>query len=279
MKKAISQWAFPGNTPVKECIRQAKDAGFDGIELAVAEEGEIGLKSQVSDMKNIKKLANDTGIEISSLASGLGWKYQLSSSDSKIRSKAEESVEKSLELASGLEVDTILVVPATVCVTWQQSASSTPYEDAYKRALESVVQLAKVAEKYKVFIGIENVWNGFLLSPLEMRQFIDDAGSKYVGAYFDVGNVVINSEPQDWIRILGSRIKKVHFKNFKRAIGNINGFCGLLEGDVNWPEVIKAFKEIGYNGWAVTELGPYKYCPEQVIKDISFHMDRILKGE
>ncbi len=134
-----------------------------------------------------------------------------------------------------------------------------------------------MAERYRVTIGIENVWNKFLLSPLEMRDFVDKIGSRYVGCYFDVGNVLLTGYPEQWIRILGERIKRVHLKDFKISIGNINGFCNLLEGDANWKEVIKALKEIKYDSYLTAEIvPPYRQYPQALIYNISKNMDFIL---
>ncbi|MGB9677847.1 MAG: sugar phosphate isomerase/epimerase family protein, partial [Candidatus Ratteibacteria bacterium] len=119
-------------------------------------------------------------------------------------------------------------------------------------------------------------WNKFLLSPIEMKKYVEEIGSEYVKVYFDVGNILVIGFPEMWIRILGRLIKRIHLKDFKLSIGNINGFCDLLEGDVNWPEVIKALKEIGYNSYLTAEVGPYKYFPETKIYNTSLAMDKIL---
>ena len=276
MKKSISQWAFPPETKLKECMTQAKKAGFEAIEVAITEKGEINLQSTREDMEKIVQEAKGEGLELSSLATGLFWDYSLSSNDSQVREKAKNIVKKMLELASYLKVKTILVVPGAVNVPWNPESEIVPYEAVYERVSNALKEAVKVAEEYKVNIGVENVWNMFLLSPLEMRNFIDEVKSEYVGVYFDVGNVLISGFPEQWIRILGNRIRAVHFKDFKRAIGNINGFVDLLEGDVNWPEVMKAFREIGYQGYVTAELFPPKFHSQHLIEKTSLAMDRIL---
>ena len=136
----------------------------------------------------------------------------------------------------------------------------------------------EIAEKYDIKIGIENVWNKFLLSPLEFRVFIDKIDSPYVGAYFDVGNVLLTGYPEHWIRILGSRIKKVHFKDYRREPGGFGSFVDLLSGDVNYPAVMDAFADVGYNGFCNAEMmPPYKHFPEQNIYNTSATMDRIFR--
>lgn len=141
---------------------------------------------------------------------------------------AKEIVKKMLEFASYLDVDTILVIPGTVDVFFNPRVEVIPYDVAYERAFEVIKECIPVAEEYKVTIGLENVWNKFLLSPLEFRDFVDKFNSEYVGAYFDVGNVLLTGYPEHWIRILNKRIKKVHIKDFRTSVGNVNGFVDLL---------------------------------------------------
>ncbi len=277
MKKSISQWSFPGDWKIEKCIRLAKEAGFQAIELAVAEEGEITPESNKKDIEGIKKVAGDMGIEISSLATGLFWKYSLTSSNPDTAKKAQDILIKMLDIASWLGTDAILVVIGTVGADFIPGCEIVPYDESYDRSMRLLKRLAGEAEKRKVTICVENVWNKFLLSPLEMKAFIDDIGSNYVQAYFDVGNVLLTGYPEHWIRILGKRIKRVHFKDFRKSVGNINGFVDLLEGDVNWKEVMKAFKEIGYDGYATAEMmPPYPHAPEALIRNTSLAMDYIL---
>jgi len=283
MKKSISYWSFPGGVEGKSkldlrgCMKKAKEAGFEGVELAVAEAGELTLNSTRQDIKKIVQASKDVGIELSSLATGLLWNYSLTSSDDKTREKAKDIVRRMLELASYLGVDTVLVIPGTVDVFFKPNAEVVPYHLAYERSLDALKECVPTAERYKVSMGIENVWNKFLLSPLEMRDFIDKIGSPYLGAYFDVGNSLLTGYPEHWIRVLGKRIKKVHIKDFKTAVGNVNGFVDLLEGDVNWAEVMKALEEIGYHGWLTAEiLPPYSQHPEALLYNTSKSMDFIL---
>jgi hexulose-6-phosphate isomerase len=283
MKKSISYWSFSGGLEgkpqldLKGCMKKAKEAGFEGVELVVAETGELTLDSTREDMEGIAQVAKDVGIELSSLATGLLWDYSLTSSDDKTRGKAKDIVRRMLELAFYLGVDTVLVIPGTVDVFFKPDAEVVPYDLAYERSLETLKESVPTAERYKVSIGIENVWNKFLLSPLELRDFIDRIGSPYLGAYFDVGNSLLTGYPEHWIRVLGKRIKKVHIKDFRTSVGNVNGFVDLLEGDVNWAEVMKALEEIGYDGWLTAEiLPPYSQHPEALLYNTSKSMDFIL---
>ena len=148
----------------------------------------------------------------------------------------------------------------------------------YERALEGLSALKSYAEGLEVNIGLENVWNKFLLSPMEMRDFIDKVDSEYVGSYFDVGNTLYCSYPEDWVRILGKRIKKVHFKDYRMEAGGLHGFVDLLAGDVDYPEVVRALEEIGYDDWVSAEMIPnYKHYTETIIYNTSNAMDKILR--
>jgi L-ribulose-5-phosphate 3-epimerase len=274
MKIGINHWAF-GDKNLAVSLKLAKEAGFQSIELNFAETGEISAKSTKADMQKIKQQAAKAGIEISSMSSGLFWRYSFTSGKKDEREQAKKNALKMLELASFMEAKTILVVPGHVW-SFAPEAGIIPYDIAYDRSLKAMTELAPLAEKYQVHVGIEHVWNKFLLSPLEFRDFIDKVGSKYLGAYFDVGNVVLYGFPEQWIRILGSRIKAVHFKDFKSDVATIQGFCPLLYGDVNWSEVMHAFRDIKYNGYVTAELFPPKQLPEQMIFDTAAAMKRIV---
>jgi L-ribulose-5-phosphate 3-epimerase len=276
MKKGINVWSFPGTMNIKECMLYAKKSGFDSIELALNETGALSLESSGEEVKGYKELAEEIGIELSSLASGLYWSYPLTSNDENIREKSKAIIKKQIDFAAILEVDTILVVPGAVGVDFIPGSAVIDYDVAYDRALNGLKEVAPYAEKNKIYIGIENVWNKFLLSPLEMRDFIDKINSPYVGAYFDVGNVVFSGYPEQWIKILGSRIKKVHFKDYRREAGGLHGFVDLLAGDVDFIKVMEAFKTIGYDGYVTAEMPVYKQYSNQIVYNTSKSMDRIL---
>ena len=276
MKKSINIWSFVGKTN-REAMKLAKDAGFAGIELALGTEGEITMTSTDEQLLGIKAYAEELGIAIPSISSGLCWADSLTADDPAQRQRAHDMIVRQLYCAKMLDAETILIIPGSVSVEFVPEWPVVPYDVVYDRALEAVKKLAPIAESYGVEIGLENVWNKFLLSPLEMRNFIDAVGSDWVGAYFDVGNVVYSGYPEHWIRILGKRIKKVHFKDYRRNPGTLNAFVDLLSGDVNWPEVMKAFHDIGYEGWAAGEMIPqYAYASDQIIYNTSASMERIL---
>ncbi|HOK55727.1 MAG TPA: sugar phosphate isomerase/epimerase family protein [bacterium] len=275
MKKSVNMWIIPGNVSFEDGLKMLKDAGFEGVEMNTTEGGILDLNSSEKDVKKVAEKVRKTGLEIASLLVGQFWKYPLTSSDPEIRKKGEELLEKGIKIANYLGTDAILVVPGVVASLSGQG-EIVSYDIAYKRSQESIKKYVELAEKNNVFICVENVWNKFLLSPLEMKRFVEEIGSEYVKVYFDVGNILLIGFPEMWIRILGKLIKRIHLKDFKLSIGNINGFCDLLEGDVNWPEVIKALKEIGYTSFLTAELGPYKYYPETKIYTTSLAIDKIL---
>lgn len=290
--KAISYWSFPGGlegtAPLGKVFKDAKKLGYRAVEPAVAESGALHVGSSECDCKDILAQAKSSGIRVESLATGLYWAYSLTSSKASVREKAEDYTRRMLQIAKWLKVDGLLVVPGAVDVFFDPNAEVVSYDDVYKRSLAAIKKLAKTAEKVKVAICVENVWNKFMYSPLEFRDFIDAVNSKYVRAYFDVGNVVNFGYPEQWIKILGKRIKKVHLKDFKIAMlaaelkpfkidtlcGFGTGFVDLGDGNVNWPVVMKALKAIGYSGPLTAEMVP---PTPGVLKRTSKAMDKILK--
>lgn len=268
MTISLSIWAFDKDRSLSDAFRMAKAAGFEGVEVAIAAAGPITPASTQADCDAIRAQAEAAGIELVALASGMGWQNPVTSPNPDVRRKGVELVKDSLRVARQLGLDGLLFVPGGV-------NADIPYDVAYENALSATREIAPFAEEYKVHLGIENVWNRFLLSPLEMRDFIDKVSSPYVGAYFDVGNVVVNGHPEQWIRILGNRVKKVHFKDFKRSIGNITGFCDLTDGDVDWPRVLAALAEIGYDGPVTAEF----FNCEADIEKIGAAMHTIMNGE
>ncbi len=279
MKKGINHWAFPAGMPVKEVINLSAQYGFQGIELCPEEEGEISLYQGEEKWKEIKTLAEDKGIEIRSLATGLLWKYNLASPEKETREKAKEVVKRLVNIATKLQAKSILVIPGYVNIPWDLDSPVIPYPVAWEKAEESLRDLASVAEGAKVYLGIENVWNKFLLSPLEFRYFIDKINSPYVKVHFDTANVLVSGYPEQWISILGERIVTVHAKDFRLAVGNVNGFCIPLEGDVNWPEVMKSLEVTGYNDYLIAEvIPPYRYSVEALLANVSFNLDCIINS-
>ncbi len=279
--KSISYWSFPGGlegtAPVTEVFARAKKTGFEAVEVALSGTGDLSLSTTEKAAGEIVKAAGDAGIQISSVATGLFWGKPLSADDPKVRAEAVGIGKKLIEVASWLGAGAVLLIPGAVDVFFDPSAAVVEYDTVHKRASDGVASLVPQAQAANVAIGIENVWNKFLVDPFAMRAFIDQFNSEWVGAYFDVGNAMLVGYPEQWIRILGKRIKRVHLKDFRRSVGTADGFVDLLSGDVNWPEVMKALRDVGYSGPLTAEMIPiYKYSPEVLIDSTSRAMDAIL---
>lgn len=274
MLKGINQWCFPEGTTLEHIFDTCRKAGYDAVELNVYEPGGVGLTmdTTAAEAEAIGAMARKYGLQLRSLSTGLLGKYQLSSDDESVREMGRRAIKKQLDLASVLGMDTILVIPGRV-------NEQISYDVCYKRSQEELFKILPDVEAHKIHMGIENVWNKFLQSPLEMARYIDELNSPYVGAYYDVGNTLILGFPEQWIRILGHRIKKVHVKDFKPNVGNYNGFVPLLAGEVPWNRVREALREIGYTDVLTAELDPYASSPDQLIYDTARHLDVIIHGE
>lgn len=279
MKKSISTWSFYGDWNLEQKLHLAKEAGFSGFEIDLSDDGPVNLKSTEADLKAVRSLADKCELQLSGLATGLYWGANACSADPAVREKAAAILKKQVECASALGIDAILVVPGAVGVDFIPSCEIVPYPLAYERATDFIKAALPAAEEMGVTLCIENVWNKFLLSPLEMKAFIDSFGSERVGSYFDVGNTLATGYPEHWIATLGTRIKRVHFKDYRRAVGSVDGFCDLLSGDVNWPGVMEELKSANYQGWVAAEMIPpvpfYKHCPEVLVHNTSRSMDAI----
>ena len=249
MKSGVNQWSFPSSLVISNVLQLAAEAGFAGIELTVGSLGSTGLHMETTSAqaRAIGKQARGLQLEVPSLATDLLWESPLSSPNSAVRERARGIVLKQLELAAALEVGTILVVPGNV-------TRDCGYAECYRRSGEELSALAVRAQELGVRIGIENVWNKFLLSPLEMAAFIDGCHSPAIGAYFDVGNILLYGYPEDWINTLGRRIISVHVKDFLVSVGNLQGFVPLFSGDVQWSSVRAALVASEYDGYLTAEV-------------------------
>ena len=261
MKISASYWIFDGgldgSLPIKSAMEQASKMGFEGIELGIASQGVLTHNTSQAECEEIVREAEKHGLEISGVASGESWTTSPTANDEDVRLKIIDFTQKALQITHWLGSDAYLFVPGAVEVFFLPDAEVIPYDVCYQRASEAISQLVPVAEKLGVAIAVENVWNKFLLSPLEMREFIDNFNSSQVGVYFDVGNVLLTGYPDQWIRNLGSRIKRVHIKDFNRSVGNADGFVDLLEGDVDFEAVKQALSEINYDGYVTAEMIPF----------------------
>ncbi len=257
IKKGVLLGMLPKNLSYADRLKMARDLGFEGIQANTTPDHH--------EAEEIKKAADGAGIKIDSVMNMDHWKYPLSSADPAVVEKSIEGMKTSLHNAKFWESYSVLLVPAVV-------NEQTSYKDAWGRSQKEIRKLIPLAQELGVVIALEEVWNKFLLSPLEFATYLDEFKSPWIKAWFDVGNVVLFGYPEDWIRTLGKRIVEVHLKDFKREGSK---WVNLGEGSVNWPEVRKAFAEIGYGGYATTELDG---GDEAYLRDVSKRVDRLLLG-
>jgi L-ribulose-5-phosphate 3-epimerase len=253
---------LPRALPYAERFAIARDAGFDAIEMqTIAREDEAA---------EIRDAATKIGLRIHSVMNADHWRFPLSSGDRDVVGRSVAGMETSLRNAALWGADAVLLVPAVVDQT-------TSYRDAWTRSQQVIRErLLPLARELKVIVAVEEVWNRFLLSPLECARYIDELDSPWLKAYFDVGNIVFYGYPQDWIRTLGARIAKVHLKDFH--LDRPNGrfaWTNVGDGDIDWREVRRAFDEVGYRGYFTTEVasGDAAY-----LKDLAGRVDRFLSG-
>ena len=276
MKKGISTWSLPDRS-ADASFSLAKECGFDGVEVGISDKGLLRLDSSEKELYDFKKKADEYAMPLYSLVYDFCWHNSLTASDPEVRKKGEQTVIRELEIASFLGCDTLLVLPGMVKNPGEPNSEIVPYDVAYNRALEAMCRLSEYGEKYGVILAVENVANKLLLSPLEMRDFIDKVNSPKVKAYFDVGNVMRFGYAEHWIDILGDRIAKVHFKDSRMEAKGAMSATDLLEGETNYPAVMDALRRAGYNDWVTAEIFPQagRDHKEFLIKN-SKAMDKII---
>lgn len=262
-KKAIMFDMLKMDGSLVEKFKSLKECGFDGVELNAP--GQFNADE-------VREACNASGIEIEGVVDRFHWNITLSDPDVKKRAAAVEHLKGALRDCKAFGGTSVLLVPAVV-------NKNVSYDDAWKRSTEEIRKAIPTAEENGVKIAIENVWNQFLLSPLEAARYVDEFNSPWVGWHFDIGNVINYGWPEQWIHILGKRILKLHFKDYSRkkrdAEGLWKGFVDLLEGDNDWPTVMKALDDVGYNTWACAEVaggGPER------MKVVAGKMDEILRS-
>ncbi|MCS7315850.1 MAG: sugar phosphate isomerase/epimerase family protein, partial [Bryobacterales bacterium] len=251
-RKGICAIIFPKNMPLEEQFRQARNAGFEGLEIPLGDL--LPLDTDRDQARRLAEAARKSGIEIISLwVSAPLSPNPLNHPDPAVRARGVEALRRALTLASWMECGALLIVPGRLGTGPKFQFG---YQDTWDRVSAELKKVVPEAEKARVCLLPENVWNRFLVSPLEMRTFVDQFQSVWVGAYFDIGNILQYGYPQDWILTLGARIKRVHAKDYKLSTRAEQGrFVELLEGDVDWKEVMAALVKVGYRGFISPEYG------------------------
>ena len=282
MKKSINLWAFPypDKMNLEQCLRLAKSAGFDAIELNYDLDNDLSPKSGAKEYAAIRALADKIGIQISGLCSFLFWPYPLTANDNAKRARGFELAAKMTQAAHDLGVENLLVVPGAVNIPWRTDYEPVPNDVCDKRAREAIAKLLPNAEKLKVKLNIENIFfNGYLMTPGEMIDFVDSYKSEYVKVHFDTGNIMMFQFPEHWIKMLGKRIQNVHLKEYtkKGTDYSLETFRPLLDGTTNWPAVMESFEQTGYRGYLTFEyFHPYSHFPEALIYQTADSLDRLL---
>lgn len=278
----ITYWTiggFEGKKPIRQALEEARACGYEGLELAFGA-GELNPDVTEATCQQIRADAQRLGLAVATLISGNYWGCPLSSADPAQRQTAVEFTRKYIRAAHWLGVKRILVIPGVVDVAWDPAIPVTPYQQVWDNATASLQELLPFAAEHDVTLALENVWNKFLLGPMEFKTFIDQFSSRYIGSYFDVGNVVINGHPQHWIEILGPRIAAVHVKNFRRedCAGGLHGFGDdLAQGDVDFAAVKAALAKIDYTGPITAEMLPFCRLPNMVLPDLDLARDTAVK--
>ncbi len=281
MRKSITLRAFPSEMNTHSRVELARTAGYQGVEINLEPGGEFSLESSESELTELRRYIETQRMQVSSVYNRQQWHCPITSQDPDIRRQGQTILARLVRAASMLGTDAVLVVPGAVDNSlFAPQPEIVPYDIAYRNAQAILRDVAhNIAERYQVYLAVENVWNKFLLSPLELARFVDEVESPWMGVYFDVGNVLRTGFPEHWIAILGRRIKRVHFKNFRLATDNLTGFVNLLEGDVNWPAVCEALRSIHYDSWVTVEVLPaYRYHGERLIYETSASLDAILNS-
>lgn len=281
-RKSINLWAFPypERMTLKECMQLAKKAGFDGIELNYDLDNDLSPKASDNDLLAIRHMADEVGIDISGLCSFLFWPYPLTSNDVSKRNRGIELAGLMAGAAHQMGVTNLLVVPGAVHIPWRDDHEPVANDVCERRAKEAIGKLVGQAEKWGVSLNMENIFfNGFLMTPMEMNQFVDSFQSEAVQVHYDTGNISMFQFAEHWIPILDNRIKNIHFKEFtkKGTDYSLETFRPLLDGTTNWPAVMQALDRIGYDGYVTFEyFHPYPYYPEALIYQTSDSLDRML---
>jgi hexulose-6-phosphate isomerase len=278
VKTAFSLFSFEEDANPAEIFALVKKAGYEGVEPVLGDFGYLNVSSSDEDILAVKKLAEKYGLSIPSVGARNLWDNNLVSDNGETREKAKNIIRFELHAARLLGADTVLVVPGYVGTEISPTTESVRYDIAYERAAEAFGVLKDDAEREEVKMGIENVWNRFLLSPIETARLVDEVNSPCFGVYFDVGNIIYIGYPDQWIEILGKRIFKIHLSDYRSSQAGMGAFVDLFAGDVDFGAVAKSLKATGYDDWLTTEMFPnYKQFPRVSITSSRAAVDTILE--
>ena len=277
MIKGISYLSFENglsNTEsIDSALTQTKSNGFDALELSVSSEGVINTNTSKAECEIIRKKINDSGVFVDSIATGMSWGVSPTSDDESIRKQSINLHQDAIKVASYLDCKALLFVPGVV--KSPISPEIVRYDRALDRLREAINQCLPIAEDLNVDLCMENVWNGFFYSPIELRDFVDSFNSDRLGIYLDIGNLIgYQQHPPHWVELLNSRIKRVQIKDFQENFdwtGSFS-FCDIGAGDVPWSETIEALNSIQYKSTIIAEMLPWD---ETILSRTSVAMDQI----
>lgn len=273
MKKSIGNNLWPKSMSPDEGLALNRKAGYDGIEFWLDREGDFSLRTTNAQARALLGKVHDHGLQVSDVATSLHWETPLSARDPQVRQRAVDIVRRQIELAALMGAGEVLVVAGLV-------TPEVSYLDCYQRTLDALAPLGAEAKKAGVVIGLENcnAEQRFLMGPMEFRDFLDRLGAGF-GAHLDVGNIHDTGFPEQWVRILGKRITRVHIKDTLRGRGRGGGsvYTNIFLGDNNWPAIMQAFRQVGYDGWLIAEMEQeYRYCRDQQFYDTSAGLSRLI---
>jgi L-ribulose-5-phosphate 3-epimerase len=282
MKKSINLWAlpYPDKMTLKECLQLCKDAGFDGVEVNYALDGDLTPKTSDAEVAAIGRMAREIGIQISGLCSFLFWPYSLTHHDAQRRQEGMDLALDMIRTARLLGTENLLVIAGSTYVPWIEEDPPVPHDVCAQRARQAMNRLIPAAEKAGVYLNVENIFiNGYLHSPQEMIDFVDSFDTDRVRVHFDTGNIMQYHFPEHWIPLLGKRIQNIHLKEYSKRVHefNLHTFRPLLDGTTNWPAVLETLDQVGYRGYLTFEyFNPYPHWPETLIYHTSDALDRML---
>lgn len=299
MQKGINQWSLPVGEDFESVLRLSSAAGIPNVELCIlpagrdifpdvrvdaelqelfagiaqavnAENYKVRLTDTEEELRHLQQSVTRAGMRVISVTTLDLFRYTLTSDDPAVREAAVWVIKRMVDICSALGGSIVLIEPGVV-------TSTLPYRDAYRNCETALREAVRHAEQKNVVLALENVWGRFLLSPAEFCALIDSMRSEAVGAYFDVANILAYGYPQDWIGHLGRRIKSLHFKDFRKGVGGMNGFCNPFDGDVDWPAVKRSLQQIGYAGYVVAEVILPRVWQPGFLTELSRKLDYFLE--